>query len=62
LLEVQLPRKNGPPKNFRIRGTYLGVRVDQSSGTHRRSVAVAVRDEIEGKIEGPITDCLWPES
>ena len=51
MLKVYPPGKNRPSRNYRIRGTYLGVRVDQSSGSHKRSVAVAVRDEIEGKIE-----------
>lgn len=50
MLKVYPPRK-AFSKNWRIRGTYLGVRVDQSSGAHKRSVAVAIRDEIEGKIE-----------
>jgi len=51
MLKVYKPGKTRASPNWRIRGTYLGVRVDQSSGTHRRSVAVAIRDEIEGKIE-----------
>lgn len=51
MLKVYPPGKNRPSRNYRIRGTYLGIRVDQSSGSHKRSVAIAVRDEIEGKIE-----------
>lgn len=51
MLKVYRPGKTRASSNYRIRGTYLGVRVDESSGTHKRSVAVAKRDEIEGKIE-----------
>lgn len=51
MLKVYKPGKTRASSNYRIRGTYLGVRVDESSGTHKRSVAVAKRDEIEGKIE-----------
>lgn len=50
MLRLYPPRK-GFSQNWRIRGTYLGCRVDQSSGTHRRHVAASILAEIEGKIE-----------
>jgi integrase len=50
MLRLYPPRK-GLSQNWRIRGTYLGVRVDQSSRTHRRQVAATILDEIAGKIE-----------
>ena len=50
MLRLYPPRK-GLSQNWRIRGTYLGIRVDQSSGTHRRQVALTILDEIAGKIE-----------
>jgi hypothetical protein len=49
-LKLRPPRKGKTP-NFEIRGTYLGVRVEVSSGTHKRSVALAQLDEIEECIE-----------
>lgn len=51
-----MPLKLVPPRHARtsnlyIRGSYLGVRVDQSSGTDRRSVAKTILKRIEGEIE-----------
>jgi hypothetical protein len=37
-LKLRAPRRGKTP-NYEIRGTYLGVRVEVSSGTHKRSVA-----------------------
>jgi integrase len=45
------PPRPGKTPNFEIRGTYLGVRVEVSSGTHKRSVAVKRLREIEECIE-----------
>lgn len=44
------PREGKSP-NFTIRGTYLGVHVDKSSGTHKRSVANSVLKALVGQIE-----------
>lgn len=49
-LKLRPPRKGKTP-NFEIRGTYLGCRVEVSSGTHKRSVARAKLLEIEQCIE-----------
>jgi integrase len=49
-LKLHPPRKGFSP-NWRIRGKYLGCRVDQSSGTHRRHVAATKLAEIEDAIE-----------
>lgn len=49
-LKIVPPRKGKTP-NFSIRGTYLGVRVDKSCGTHKRSVARTRLVELEGQIE-----------
>jgi integrase len=51
-----VPLKITPPRHVRtshlyIRGSYLGVRVDKSSGTNRRSVAQTILKRIEGEIE-----------
>lgn len=43
--------RNKKTKNIYIRGTHLGVAVDQSSGTDRGPVARRIRDELEGAIE-----------
>jgi integrase len=49
-IELKPPRQ-GKSKNWTIRGTYLGVRVDQTSGTPDRKIAArklaAIKDEIE---------------
>lgn len=47
-LEIKEPRKS---PNYSIRGTYLGIHVDRSSGSPKRSIAVAKRKEIERDIE-----------
>ena len=39
--------RNKKTQNIYIRGTYLGVKVDQSSGTPKRSVARRLRDELD---------------
>jgi integrase len=46
-----VPPRNPKTQNLYIRGTYLGVGVDKSSGTDRRSVANAVLKRLEGQIE-----------
>lgn len=46
-----IPPRKAEAKSLYIRGTYLGVYVDKSSGTDRRSVAAAVLKRIEGQIE-----------
>jgi integrase len=51
-----MPLKLVPPRHVRtshlyIRGSYLGVRVDKSSGTDRRSVAQTILKRIEREIE-----------
>lgn len=49
-LSLRPPRKGKTP-NFEIRGTYLGCRVEVSSGTDKRSVAHKQRKRIEACIE-----------
>jgi integrase len=49
-LKLRPPRKGKTP-NYEIRGTYLGVRVEVSSGTHKRSVAAERLKAIERCIE-----------
>ena len=46
-----IPPRNAKTKNLYIRGTYLGVAVDKSSGTDRRSVARSILKRIQGEIE-----------
>jgi len=46
-----IPPRNARTKNFYIRGTYLGIAVDQSAGTDKQSVARKVKERIEGEIE-----------
>jgi hypothetical protein len=46
-----VPPRHKRTKNLNIRGTYLGVRVDRSSGTDRRSVARGILKKIERAIE-----------
>jgi integrase len=43
--------RNKKTKTIFIRGTYLGVGVDKSSGTPKRSVALAVLKRLEAQIE-----------
>ena len=43
--------RNSKTPNLYIRGTYLGIRVDASCRTNRRSVANAILKRIEGEIE-----------
>jgi hypothetical protein len=50
MLRLYPPRK-GFSTNWRIRGTYLRIRVDQSSGTHKRPVALERLRDIESQIE-----------
>ena len=45
------PPRSGKTPNFEIRGTHLGVRVEISSGTHKRSVAIKQLRRIEQCIE-----------
>jgi integrase len=49
-LKLVPPRKGKSP-NFTIRGSYLAVRVDTSSRTHKRSIALARLRELEQAIE-----------
>lgn len=49
-LKLVPPRKGKSP-NYSIRGTYLGVGVDRSAGSHRRSVAAGQLRMLEQKIE-----------
>jgi integrase len=49
-LSLRRPRKGKTP-NFEIRGTYLGCRVETSSGTHKRPVALKQLKQIEECIE-----------
>jgi len=46
-----IPPRNKKTRNLYIRGTYLGVAVDKSCGTHKRSIAQSVLKRIEGEIE-----------
>jgi integrase len=43
--------RHSQTRNLYIRGTYLGVSVDQSSGTNKRSVAATILKRIEREIE-----------
>ena len=49
-LKLVPPRKGKSP-NWTIRGAYLGIGVDKSSGTHKRSVARSVLRGLERAIE-----------
>src|SRR5882724_2443 len=54
--ENSMPLKLRPPRagktpNFEIRGTHLGVRVETSSGTHKRSLALKQLRKVEECIE-----------
>ena len=49
-LKLVAPRKGKSP-NFTIRGSYLGVAVNKSSGTDKRSVARAILAKLERAIE-----------
>jgi len=49
-LQLRPPRPGKTP-NFEIRGTHLGFRVETSSGTHKRSLALKQRRKIEDCIE-----------
>jgi integrase len=49
-LNLRPPRADKTP-NYEIRGTYLGVRVEVSSGTHKRSLALKQLRKIEECIE-----------
>ncbi len=46
-----VPPRAGKSPNWTIRGSYLGQRVDQTSGTHRRPVALEQLKKIQRKIE-----------
>src|SRR3984893_1118238 len=46
-----VPPRQGKSPNWTIRGTYLKIRVDRSSGTYRRSVALQILRQLEGRIE-----------
>lgn len=46
-----VPPREGKSQNWTIRGSYLGVDVDESSGTHKRSVAQQALRKVESDIE-----------
>jgi integrase len=46
-----IPPRNAKTRNLYIRGTYLGVTVDQSSGTDKQSIARKILKRIEQQIE-----------
>jgi integrase len=46
-----VPPRQGWSPNWRVRGTYLGVRVDRSAKTPKRTVAARALKEIESEIE-----------
>jgi integrase len=46
-----IPPRKGKTPNWGIRGTYLKVAVDRSSGTHRKAVANRLKQQIERAIE-----------
>jgi integrase len=46
-----IPPRNQKTQNLYIRGSYLGIAVDKSSGTARRSIALKVLKRIETAIE-----------
>src|ERR1700730_11967073 len=46
-----IPPRNRKTKNLYIRGTYLGIAVDKSCGTNRRSVALAQLKRLTEAIE-----------
>jgi integrase len=46
-----VPPRQGKSPNWTIRGSYLKIAVDQSSGTHRRSVAARIMRDLEERIE-----------
>ncbi|MPY70856.1 MAG: tyrosine-type recombinase/integrase [Alphaproteobacteria bacterium] len=51
-----IPPREGRSKNWRIRGTYLGVPVDRSAGTDRRALAGQILKRLERDIErGAVT-------
>ena len=49
-LKIIGPR-NSKTKNLYIRGSYLGIAVDKSCGTDKRSVAQSILKRIEREIE-----------
>jgi integrase len=49
-LKLVKPREGKSP-NWSIRGTYLGVRIDKSCGTDRRSLAHSILKRLESAIE-----------
>ena len=49
-LKLKEPRQGKTPY-YSVRGTYLGIYVDKSLGTSKRSVALRLIAELEGKIE-----------
>jgi hypothetical protein len=49
-LKLVPPRKGKSP-NWTIRGTYLGVYVDKSSGADKRSVARSRLEQLQAAIE-----------
>lgn len=48
---TEVPPRPGRSKNWRVRGTYLGVPVDRSAGAPKRAVATALRRALERDIE-----------
>jgi hypothetical protein len=50
-LKIIAPRKKTKANNLYIRGSYLGIRVDQSCKTDKRSIARAILARLQGEIE-----------
>lgn len=50
-----VPPRKGRSKNWRIRGTYLRVYIDESTGAYRKPIAEAYLKRCEREIEGGLT-------
>lgn len=48
---TEVAPRQGRSKNWRVRGTYLGVPVDRSAGSPKRAVATALRRRLERDVE-----------
>src|SRR5216684_7441756 len=46
-----IPPRQGKSPNITIRGTYLGIAINRSSGTSKPAIAAKVRKGIERQIE-----------
>jgi integrase len=45
------PPRAGKSKNYSVRGTYLGIKIDETTGTHRKEIAKEKLREIQDAIE-----------